>query len=164
MENLAFIGSHSINGCRHAHRMDECRPVSGFCMILSGPHQQQDLNGITPRRWLMHVCNPGLFSRSGKANLAMNLWMTRKALRSRRFAVIRVSAPGAAVKRDKQGTAVQSGGSPHGDQNRPLPPCSNNPDQAIRNTSGQCSISSRQFPQLYESDALPRGTRLDAIG
>lgn len=59
MGNLAFIGSHSINGVSALHT--ELMKVTVFSDLhkLYPDRINNKTNGITPRRWLMQ-CNPGL--------------------------------------------------------------------------------------------------------
>src|SRR5690606_23251504 len=59
MGNLAFIGSHSINGVSALHT--ELMQVTVFSDLhtLYPARINNKTNGITPRRWLMQ-CNPGL--------------------------------------------------------------------------------------------------------
>jgi starch phosphorylase len=61
MGNLAFIGSHSINGVSALHT--ELMKVTVFADLhrLYPDRINNKTNGITPRRWLMQ-CNPGLTS------------------------------------------------------------------------------------------------------
>ncbi len=61
MGNLAFIGSHSINGVSALHT--ELMKVTVFSDLntLYPERINNKTNGITPRRWLMQ-CNPGLTS------------------------------------------------------------------------------------------------------
>ncbi len=59
MGNLAFVGSHKVNGVSALHT--ELMKVTVFRdldSVLPG-HIVNKTNGITPRRWLMHA-NPGL--------------------------------------------------------------------------------------------------------
>jgi len=59
MGNLAFIGSHSINGVSALHT--ELMKVTVFAELhkLYPDRINNKTNGITPRRWL-NQCNPGL--------------------------------------------------------------------------------------------------------
>ncbi|WP_064708704.1 glycogen/starch/alpha-glucan phosphorylase [Rhizobium bangladeshense] len=59
MGNLAFIGSHSINGVSALHT--ELMKVTVFADLhkLYPDRINNKTNGITPRRWLQQ-CNPGL--------------------------------------------------------------------------------------------------------
>ncbi|MGO4563507.1 glycogen/starch/alpha-glucan phosphorylase [Rhizobium sp. 2YAF20] len=61
MGNLAFIGSHSINGVSALHT--DLMKVTVFADLhkLYPERINNKTNGITPRRWLMQ-CNPGLTS------------------------------------------------------------------------------------------------------
>jgi starch phosphorylase len=61
MGNLAFIGSHSINGVSALHT--ELMKVTVFADLhrLYPERINNKTNGITPRRWL-NQCNPGLIS------------------------------------------------------------------------------------------------------
>lgn len=61
MGNLAFIGSHSINGVSALHT--ELMKVTVFADLhkLYPDRINNKTNGITPRRWLQQ-CNPGLTS------------------------------------------------------------------------------------------------------
>ena len=61
MGNLAFIGSHSINGVSALHTDLMKQTVFSDLHGLYPQRINNKTNGITPRRWLMQ-CNPGLFS------------------------------------------------------------------------------------------------------
>jgi glycogen phosphorylase len=60
MGNLAFIGSHSINGVSALHTELMKETVFADLHKLYPDRINNKTNGITPRRWLMQ-CNPGLF-------------------------------------------------------------------------------------------------------
>jgi starch phosphorylase len=66
MGNLAFVGSHSINGVSALHT--DLMKVTVFADLhkLYPSRINNKTNGITPRRWLMQ-CNPGLTSLIRKA-------------------------------------------------------------------------------------------------
>ena len=59
MGNLAFIGSHSINGVSALHTELMKTTVFADLNKLYPDRINNKTNGITPRRWLMQ-CNPGL--------------------------------------------------------------------------------------------------------
>ncbi|KQQ61028.1 maltodextrin phosphorylase [Rhizobium sp. Leaf311] len=59
MGNLAFIGSHSINGVSALHTELMKETVFSDLHTLFPDRINNKTNGITPRRWLMQ-CNPGL--------------------------------------------------------------------------------------------------------
>ncbi|MCA2370880.1 glycogen/starch/alpha-glucan phosphorylase [Agrobacterium genomosp. 3 str. CIP 111-78] len=59
MGNLAFIGSHSINGVSALHTELMKETVFADLHGLYPERINNKTNGITPRRWLMQ-CNPGL--------------------------------------------------------------------------------------------------------
>ncbi|KQO75738.1 glycogen/starch/alpha-glucan phosphorylase [Rhizobium sp. Leaf262] len=59
MGNLAFIGSHSINGVSALHTELMKETVFSDLHTLYPDRINNKTNGITPRRWLMQ-CNPGL--------------------------------------------------------------------------------------------------------
>ncbi|MES5099315.1 glycogen/starch/alpha-glucan phosphorylase [Agrobacterium sp. BA1120] len=59
MGNLAFIGSHSINGVSALHTELMKETVFADLHTLYPERINNKTNGITPRRWLMQ-CNPGL--------------------------------------------------------------------------------------------------------
>ncbi|WP_296014327.1 glycogen/starch/alpha-glucan phosphorylase [uncultured Agrobacterium sp.] len=61
MGNLAFIGSHSINGVSALHTELMKETVFSDLHMLFPTRINNKTNGITPRRWLMQ-CNPGLTS------------------------------------------------------------------------------------------------------
>ena len=61
MGNLAFLGSHSINGVSALHTELMKQTVFADLHGLYPKRINNKTNGITPRRWLMQ-CNPGLFS------------------------------------------------------------------------------------------------------
>lgn len=61
MGNLAFVGSHSINGVSALHTELMKETVFADLHRLYPDRINNKTNGITPRRWLMQ-CNPGLFS------------------------------------------------------------------------------------------------------
>ncbi|MCZ4291901.1 glycogen/starch/alpha-glucan phosphorylase [Hoeflea alexandrii] len=61
MGNLAFIGSHSINGVSALHTDLMKQTVFSDLHGLYPDRINNKTNGITPRRWLMQ-CNPELFS------------------------------------------------------------------------------------------------------
>ena len=60
MGNLAFLGSHSINGVSALHTDLMKDTVFADLHALYPKRINNKTNGITPRRWLMQ-CNPGLF-------------------------------------------------------------------------------------------------------
>ncbi|MEQ8306221.1 MAG: glycogen/starch/alpha-glucan phosphorylase [Hoeflea sp.] len=60
MGNLAFVGSHSINGVSALHTDLMKQTVFSNLHGLYPDRINNKTNGITPRRWLMQ-CNPGLF-------------------------------------------------------------------------------------------------------
>jgi len=59
MGNLAFVGSHSINGVSGLHTDLMKQTVFSDLNRLYPGRINNKTNGITPRRWLMQ-CNPGL--------------------------------------------------------------------------------------------------------
>ncbi|MFL0414311.1 glycogen/starch/alpha-glucan phosphorylase [uncultured Sphingomonas sp.] len=59
MANLAFMGSHSVNGVAALHTMLMKQTVFADLHRLYPDRINNKTNGITPRRWLME-CNPGL--------------------------------------------------------------------------------------------------------
>jgi len=59
MGNLAFVGSHSINGVSALHTELMKQTVFADLHKLYPGRINNKTNGITPRRWLMQ-CNPGL--------------------------------------------------------------------------------------------------------
>lgn len=59
MGNLAFMGSHSINGVSALHTELMKETVFANLHKLYPDRINNKTNGITPRRWLMQ-CNPGL--------------------------------------------------------------------------------------------------------
>ena len=59
MGNLAFIGSHSVNGVSALHTELMKETVFADLHKLYPNRINNKTNGITPRRWLMQ-CNPGL--------------------------------------------------------------------------------------------------------
>ena len=59
MGNLAFVGSHSINGVSALHTDLMKETVFADLHKLYPDRINNKTNGITPRRWLMQ-CNPGL--------------------------------------------------------------------------------------------------------
>ncbi len=61
MGNLAFVGSHSINGVSALHTELMKETVFADLHKLYPTRINNKTNGITPRRWLMQ-CNPKLFS------------------------------------------------------------------------------------------------------
>ncbi|QRM56695.1 glycogen/starch/alpha-glucan phosphorylase [Sinorhizobium sp. BG8] len=60
MGNLAFVGSHSVNGVSALHTELMKETVFADLHRLYPDRINNKTNGITPRRWLMQ-CNPGLF-------------------------------------------------------------------------------------------------------
>ncbi|PLT93316.1 glycogen phosphorylase [Sinorhizobium medicae] len=60
MGNLAFVGSHSINGVSALHTELMKETVFADLHALYPDRINNKTNGITPRRWLMQ-CNPDLF-------------------------------------------------------------------------------------------------------
>ena len=60
MGNLAFVGSHSINGVSALHTELMKETVFANLHRLYPDRINNKTNGITPRRWLMQ-CNPDLF-------------------------------------------------------------------------------------------------------
>ncbi len=61
MGNLAFIGSHSVNGVSALHTELMKKTVFADLHRLYPHRINNKTNGITPRRWLQQ-CDPGLFS------------------------------------------------------------------------------------------------------
>ncbi|TPW29927.1 glycogen/starch/alpha-glucan phosphorylase [Pararhizobium mangrovi] len=61
MGNLAFVGSHSINGVSQLHTDLMKETVFANLHRLYPDRINAKTNGITPRRWLMQ-CNPDLFA------------------------------------------------------------------------------------------------------
>jgi glycogen phosphorylase len=59
MANLAFIGSHSVNGVAALHTQLMQQTVFADLHALYPARINNKTNGVTPRRWLMQ-CNPGL--------------------------------------------------------------------------------------------------------
>ena len=59
MANLAFVGSHSVNGVAALHTELMKQTVFADLHRLFPDRINNKTNGITPRRWL-HECNPGL--------------------------------------------------------------------------------------------------------
>ncbi|MBZ9951330.1 MULTISPECIES: glycogen/starch/alpha-glucan phosphorylase [unclassified Mesorhizobium] len=59
MGNLAFVGSHSINGVSALHTELMKETVFADLHTLYPDRINNKTNGITPRRWLIQ-CNPGL--------------------------------------------------------------------------------------------------------
>jgi glycogen phosphorylase len=59
MANLAFAGSHSVNGVAALHTELMKQTVFADLHRLYPNRINNKTNGITPRRWL-HECNPGL--------------------------------------------------------------------------------------------------------
>lgn len=59
MANLAFMGSHSVNGVAALHTTLMKQTVFADLHRLYPDRINNKTNGITPRRWLME-CNPGL--------------------------------------------------------------------------------------------------------
>ncbi|MGN6552001.1 MAG: glycogen/starch/alpha-glucan phosphorylase [Pararhizobium sp.] len=60
MGNLAFVGSHSVNGVSALHTELMKETVFADLHRLYPDRINNKTNGITPRRWLMQ-CNPDLF-------------------------------------------------------------------------------------------------------
>jgi starch phosphorylase len=59
MANLAFAGSHSVNGVAALHTQLMKETVFAELHALYPDRINNKTNGVTPRRWL-HQCNPGL--------------------------------------------------------------------------------------------------------
>jgi starch phosphorylase len=66
MGNLAFVGSHSINGVSALHTDLMKETVFADLHRLYPDRINNKTNGITPRRWLIQ-CNPGLTSLAREA-------------------------------------------------------------------------------------------------
>ncbi|CAN7643533.1 glycogen/starch/alpha-glucan phosphorylase [Mesorhizobium sp. LjRoot246] len=66
MGNLAFVGSHSINGVSALHTDLMKETVFADLHKLYPERINNKTNGITPRRWLIQ-CNPGLTSLAREA-------------------------------------------------------------------------------------------------
>ena len=66
MGNLAFVGSHSINGVSALHTELMKETVFADLHRLYPGRINNKTNGITPRRWLIQ-CNPGLTSLAQEA-------------------------------------------------------------------------------------------------
>lgn len=66
MGNLAFVGSHSINGVSALHTDLMKETVFADLHKLYPDRINNKTNGITPRRWLIQ-CNPGLTSLAREA-------------------------------------------------------------------------------------------------
>ncbi|MET0240515.1 MAG: glycogen/starch/alpha-glucan phosphorylase [Sphingobium sp.] len=61
MANLAFVGSHSVNGVAALHTELMKETVFADLHRMYPDRINNKTNGVTPRRWLMQ-CNPGLTS------------------------------------------------------------------------------------------------------
>ncbi len=61
MANLAFAGSHSVNGVAALHTELMKQTVFADLHRLYPDRINNKTNGVTPRRWLLE-CNPGLTS------------------------------------------------------------------------------------------------------
>ena len=59
MANLAFVGSHSVNGVAALHTQLMKQTVFADLHALYPDRINNKTNGVTPRRWLQQ-CNPGL--------------------------------------------------------------------------------------------------------
>ena len=59
MANLAFAGSHSVNGVAALHTELMKQTVFADLHRLYPERINNKTNGVTPRRWLQQ-CNPGL--------------------------------------------------------------------------------------------------------
>ncbi len=58
MGQLAFVGSHSINGVSALHTELMKKTVFADLNQLYPDRINNKTNGVTPRRWLLE-CNPG---------------------------------------------------------------------------------------------------------
>ena len=66
MGNLAFMGSHSINGVSALHTELMKQTVFSDLHSIYPDRINNKTNGVTPRRWLMQ-CNPGLYELAREA-------------------------------------------------------------------------------------------------
>ena len=78
MANLAFAGSHSVNGVAALHTELMKQTVFRDLHKLYPDRINNKTNGITPRRWLQQ-CNPALSALTRRATSLASL-MTSLAL------------------------------------------------------------------------------------
>ena len=90
MGNLAFVGSHSINGVSALHTELMKETVFADLHRLYPDRINNKTNGITPRRWLIQ-CNPGLTEPGPRGD--------RRPLPRRRQRAVPASTPMPAMRR-----------------------------------------------------------------
>ena len=158
MGNLAFVGSHSINGVSALHTELMKETVFADLHKLYPDRINNKTNGITPRRWLIQ-CNPGLtelireaigdgFLDDIDALKGLDAFADDAAFREK-FA---------AVKRANKAAARQSRRRPARHQARSRRRCSTSRSSASTNTSASCSTSSRRSRSTTRSARIPNAT------
>ncbi len=143
MGNLAFAGSHSINGVSGLHSSLMKVTVFRDLNTLYPGRINNKTNGITPRRWLKDV-NPeltGLLREAVGDGVLDDAALLSKAVPFAKDASFRERF--AAIKRAQQGRARPSGRLAHGRGARSRRACSTCRSSAFTNTSASCSTSSR---------------------
>ena len=155
MGNLAFVGSHSINGVSALHTELMKKTVFADLHRLYPDRINNKTNGITPRRWLIQ-CNPGLTDAGARDDRRRLPRRHQRAVRSRRLMPAtlrsaRSSRPSSAPTRCGCRTSSPSASASGSIRRR----CSTSRSSASTNTSASCSTSSRRWRSTTRSARIP---------
>ena len=167
MGNLAFAGSHSVNGVSALHTDLMKETVFADFHTLYPTRINNKTNGVTPRRWLQQV-NPGLTTLAREAigdrflddpEAISDLdafaddgasWMALPTTAASRRNSSRSSAP----TRSRSPTCCASAST----RGSTRPPCSTSRSSVSTNISGNCSTSSKRCRSTTRSDRTRNGT------
>ena len=159
MGNLAFVGSHSINGVSALHTELMKETVFADLHKLYPDRINNKTNGITPRRWLIQ-CNPGLTSLAREA-IGDRFHGRHRGHQGARRLLPRTAAfreKFAGVKRQNK-VRLSPISSPTGSASGSTPRrCSTSRSSASTNTSASFSTSSRRSRSTTRSARIPSGT------
>ena len=158
MGNLAFVGSHSINGVSALHTELMKETVFADLHRLYPDRINNKTNGITPRRWLFQ-CNPGLtglmreaigdgFLDDIDALKDLDDFADDAAFREKFAAVKRAN-------KERLAEPASPSASASGSIRRR---CSTSRSSASTNTSASCSTSSRRWRSTTRSARIPSAT------
>ena len=158
MANLAFAGSHSVNGVAALHTELMKQTVFADLHRLYPDRINNKTNGITPRRWLQQ-CNPGL---TGLIREAIGDGLPRRCREARRPGCRSPTTPAfrSGSPRSSAPTRWRWPASARTDgPSASIPtPCSTSRSSASTNTSASCSTSSRRSRSTTRSAAIPSAT------
>ena len=158
MANLAFAGSHSINGVAALHTQLMKQTVFADFHKLYPDRINNKTNGITPRRWLQQ-CNPGL---TGLIREAIGDGFLDDAEKLTALAPMAEDAafPGQdgrdQARQQGRAGAISEGSIRHRHRSRRR--CSMSRSSGSTNISANCSTSSRRWRFTTRSAAIPSAT------